>query len=357
MHNSIAADNADQQEIQIIVPQDHFTRVSNQAIRDKRLKGNAFKILCWLASHAANFKTTYKSISEQMGLAQGTIASSFKMLEELGYLFQTKAKKKNGFNDASKKTINWCPPVDNSKIEANHTLKIEANHTSKIEACHTSKIEVHKNNKIQEEQERRGALAPNNDLFNDLSIEDRVRITRVKAKPYLYDLVANIVLNTPEKDANNFPIRGELAGLVKVLKDRDADLGNLNGALIIQRLKEDIAHHNALLQKGVYSPFKTIRAWLDDLGWSTDLYRQTPTQKNTQPSQADESRNRWLGMTEQEREAEREICRQQAAIRYQEEKKRGLYGARMETSQPREGGVRRMFAGDSFEGTCDPVGA
>lgn len=151
MSNSIAHDRTNQQEIEIVIPEDHFTRVSNQSIRDKRLKHSAFRLLCWIASHSGTFKTTYKSISKQMGLSEATIASSFKQLDELGYMHQTKTKKKNGFNGAAKKTINWIPPVDNSQ---NHTLKNEVCHTSKNEVWNTLKIEAPKNNNLKEEKNK-----------------------------------------------------------------------------------------------------------------------------------------------------------------------------------------------------------
>lgn len=288
MSNSTTSDRQSQQEIEIIAPQDHFTRVSNQAIRDKRLNGNAFKVLCWLASHREDYKTTYKTISEQMGLAEGTISSSFKMLENLGYLYQVKAKKKNGFNDASKKKIIWVPPVDNLNNDEIHTSKIEANHTSKIEACHTSKIEVHKNTILKEDHFREvGAFAPSSSKFEQLKPEDRIKASRIKTKDYLYELMAGLVLLTPEFDNRDFAIRGEIAGIIRTLKELDAERGRLDPNLILERYADDIAVHMELTKASKYSQFKTLIAWLKDFGWSTDRYRTKPKEKSTQTAKYD----------------------------------------------------------------------
>ena len=144
MANNTIPDHKSQPEIEIIIPEDCFTRVSNQAIRDKRLDKGAFHLLCWLASHVNSYKTSYSSIVKQANIkSTASVSKYFKQLEQYGYLQQVRSE-----GCRSKKIINWLP----SYPQAEHETNDSKNETpSKNEVVTPSKNEIHKKTKEKDQ--------------------------------------------------------------------------------------------------------------------------------------------------------------------------------------------------------------
>lgn len=132
-----------------------------------------------------------------------------------------------------------------------------------------------------------GADAPFTTKFKQLEPEDRIKASRVKAKPYLYDLLAGLILLTPEFDNRNFAIRGEIAAVIRTLKEIDAERGKLDADFILERYETDIQFHLDLSKTGKYSQFKTLINWLKDFGWNTERYRVKPKEKAAQGAKYD----------------------------------------------------------------------
>jgi hypothetical protein len=122
-------------------------------------------------------------------------------------------------------------------------------------------------------------LYSDTNYFDQLSSDQKMKIGNIKIKPNLHNLLAGIIFSLPESDSEGRAIIGNPRFIAKTLKQLDADMGNLDTDLILNRLMEDVEHHNKLKSGGDFSNFYTVQSWLEDHGWKSDNYRQAPKPK------------------------------------------------------------------------------
>lgn len=73
-----------------------FTQVPNIIITDTNIKHSAYRQYCYLLSKPSGWKVRNNNITEQLGIAQSTIASNFKNLIENRYINRYPLQNDNG---------------------------------------------------------------------------------------------------------------------------------------------------------------------------------------------------------------------------------------------------------------------
>ncbi|MGH7998131.1 MAG: helix-turn-helix domain-containing protein, partial [Brasilonema sp.] len=80
---------------------DHFTKVSNKLIRDKKVTDGAFRLICWIFSHDDGFSVSFAGITKALGYGKDKIKSIVKNAEQNDYLVRIKT------NDSKTGLIDW----------------------------------------------------------------------------------------------------------------------------------------------------------------------------------------------------------------------------------------------------------
>ena len=78
------------------LPQDHYTIISNEAVRDERLSWKARGLLAWLLSMRSGWEITEDKLVEQGTDGKAAVRSGLKELEELGYLTRARERADSG---------------------------------------------------------------------------------------------------------------------------------------------------------------------------------------------------------------------------------------------------------------------
>jgi hypothetical protein len=73
-----------------------FAQIPRQAIRDRRITQNGFRLLAYLMSHAHGYELTYGQIERETGLGRWAINGAIDNLQELGWLEVSRTKLQNG---------------------------------------------------------------------------------------------------------------------------------------------------------------------------------------------------------------------------------------------------------------------
>jgi len=123
--------------IRIETKKGEFTTVRYSILHDKRLSGNALRILISLLSDADDFNATYALFMNRFGINKSTVRNAFKLLEELGYVRLDEQKRGHFYTvseygnlNTSKEKVEVAPeekqiPIDdelNDKIKKNEEL-------------------------------------------------------------------------------------------------------------------------------------------------------------------------------------------------------------------------------------------
>lgn len=78
------------------LPQDHFTVVRNQWVRDDRLSWKARGLLAYLSSHALTFETSLERLTDQGPDGRDAVRSGLNELADAGYLIRSRARNDDG---------------------------------------------------------------------------------------------------------------------------------------------------------------------------------------------------------------------------------------------------------------------
>ncbi len=77
-------------------PQDHFTIVANEAVRDASLPWESLGLLVWLLSHNEGWETSERQIATLRSAGRAAVRSMVKPLEESGYLVREQSTPGDG---------------------------------------------------------------------------------------------------------------------------------------------------------------------------------------------------------------------------------------------------------------------
>jgi DNA-binding Lrp family transcriptional regulator len=286
-------------------------------------------LVCFMNSKGYCWWSNAK-LAQVMKCSERTIRRRLETFEKMGWIKRVDVDGQRHIHDMTSMT----PPVDKSLVIG--APPVTGVHPPGHGCPPPPDTGVHQIY-IKEKNKEKDKCTPPVDIFcktnyvEELTTDEKLKIGNIKIKPKLHNLLAGIVLKIPEVDSEGRDIRGTLRFLGSALKKLDADMGAFDCELVLTRLVEDVEHHNKLKAQGIRSNFWTVQAWLEDLGWKTDKYRQTPAQKPNVATQSTNSTYAHLDKPIEEREAEAAKCRAEAARRYAEEKKRGMNEQRMET--------------------------
>lgn len=78
-------------------PNDRFTIIANDFIRDGRIKPSAFRVACYVLSHMEGYQLTQKGIARCLEMNETTVRAALKHLEELGYLVRRESRNERGY--------------------------------------------------------------------------------------------------------------------------------------------------------------------------------------------------------------------------------------------------------------------
>jgi hypothetical protein len=99
-----------------------FAQVPRQAIRDRRINQNGFRLLAYLMSHQHGYELTYGQIERETGLGRWAINGAITNLTDLGWLEVVRTKMANGqFGAYAWYVMNpTSTTVGNSTVEQPH---------------------------------------------------------------------------------------------------------------------------------------------------------------------------------------------------------------------------------------------
>jgi hypothetical protein len=93
-------------------PKQQYLSVPNSMIRDAELSPDAFRLICWINSHADNFEISLNCIQKAFGYGRDKIQGILKNAIECGYLIRQR------INDAATGTFQWLYAVFMDKADA-----------------------------------------------------------------------------------------------------------------------------------------------------------------------------------------------------------------------------------------------
>lgn len=71
---------------EVIRPTKSFTTIPNSLIRDSTLSAGAFRLVCWMASHTADYRFTISSVATQLGVSRPGVRGWMRELGDRGIL-------------------------------------------------------------------------------------------------------------------------------------------------------------------------------------------------------------------------------------------------------------------------------
>jgi alkylated DNA nucleotide flippase Atl1 len=97
-----------------------FSQIPNEAIRDRRITPNAFRLLAYVMSHKDGYDLTYGQIERQTGIGRFAINKAIENLTAIGWVRVVRTKQANGqFGSKAWEILNPTT-VDNSTVEQPH---------------------------------------------------------------------------------------------------------------------------------------------------------------------------------------------------------------------------------------------
>lgn len=82
-------------------PHSQFTQISNDFLRAPDIAPSAFRVACYVLSHADAFVLTQERIADALGMARGTVSKAMRELENLGYLITVEVRNDKGHKDGT----------------------------------------------------------------------------------------------------------------------------------------------------------------------------------------------------------------------------------------------------------------
>ena len=75
-----------------VAPNQNFTQISNDLIRNKKVSDGAFRLICWVTSHSDGFDISFTGIRAALGYGRDGLRSIIKNAEENNYLVRQRSR-------------------------------------------------------------------------------------------------------------------------------------------------------------------------------------------------------------------------------------------------------------------------
>lgn len=99
-------------------PRIQFTMIRNEFVRNAEIKPSAFRIAALVFSHTpGEFRLTQGSIARALDMNETTVRSSFKQLEQLGYLVRVQTRDEGGHRAADDLHLSQVPFSEEQRAE------------------------------------------------------------------------------------------------------------------------------------------------------------------------------------------------------------------------------------------------
>lgn len=180
-------------------PNDRFTIVSNDLVRDTELKATPFRVAVYVMGHTEDFVLTQESIGRALKLDRGTVRKAMVALGELGYLFRVPVHSASGrqpddlYISQERMTLDqWRSAVDTPRGKTPHGK------SPRGETPQRKEINSKKTNRQEEQPSGRGDAAAPSATESDPSPEEDMTRAAALDQPGLFD--APVIEKPKRKD-------------------------------------------------------------------------------------------------------------------------------------------------------------